>query len=301
MSVETRDQASRLRALVDGLDRKRETSREPEPDRPRPRLRAAPIVAIASGKGGVGKTTTSVNLAVALAGLGKKTSLLDADLGMANADVLCGVMPHERLDRAVGAAASFGTQHQTSLSDLAVPAPGGFMLVPGSVGLGRLDELNTEEQEEIIDGLIELERASDIVLIDTSAGLHDSVRRFMRAADLGLIVATPEPTSIADAYALIKVLVALEPESKGVSPPRLAMVINQVASAREAQEVHNRISSVCERFLNYHLPLLGSIRSDKRVRSAVHARTPYSVKHPKCQAAKDVRVVAKQLMEWAAG
>lgn len=289
------DQASRLRALVDGLDQKRGGSREPIT--PEPRLRAAPIIAIASGKGGVGKTTTSVNLAVALANLGKRISLLDADLGMANADVLCGVMPQARLEKTVGA------QRQRSLADIAVPAPGGFMLVPGSVGLARLDELNHDEQDELISGLIELERSSDLVLIDTSAGLHESVRRFMRAADLGLIVATPEPTSIADAYALIKVLVALETQQEAggtASPPKLAIVINQVTGEKEANDVYNRISSVCERFLGYYLPMLGYVRSDKKVRAAVHSRTPYTVSSPKCKASKDLARVAKQLIEWSA-
>ncbi|GJM19371.1 MAG: site-determining protein [Phycisphaeraceae bacterium] len=286
------DQASRLRALVDRLDRQRSTSTTAQP-----RLRSAPVIAIASGKGGVGKTTSCVNLAIALSKQGRRVTLLDADLGMANADVLCGMMPAERLDRVVGNGAR-------TLADISIDAPGGFKLVPGSVGLGRIDELNDDEQEQLISRLIEVERASDLVMIDTSAGLGDSVRRFMRAADLGLIVATPEPTSIADAYALIKVLVQTRSTSGskgGVEDPRptIGLIINQVANEKEAHAVHARMAGVSERFLNYRLPLIGWVRLDKKVRLAVRRRRPYMIDAPRSAAAKDMSKLAKSLIEWA--
>lgn len=282
------DQASRLRALVDRLDRQRTDQGYT------PRLRSAPVIAIASGKGGVGKTTTSVNLSIALAKRQRRVTLLDADLGMANADVLCGMMPKLRLDKTVG------DGNTRALTEIALDAPGGFKLVPGSVGLGRLDELNDAEQDQLISRLIELERASDLVLIDTSAGMGDSVRRFMRAADLGLVVATPEPTSIADAYALIKVLVSIKPAGGAPGkPPTLGLIINQVANEKEAHAVHGRIGGVCDRFLGYRLPLIGWVRRDKRVVNAVRRRNPVMIESPRSSAAKDLDRLAASLIDWA--
>ena len=281
------DQASRLRALVDRLDRQRSDGATHQP-----RLRSAPVVAIASGKGGVGKTTTSVNLAIALARMQRRVSLLDADIGMANADVLCGLMPKMRLEKTVGGS------NTRALTEIALDAPGGFKLVPGSVGLGRLDELNDKEQEDLVSRLIELERSSDIVLVDTSAGMGDSVRRFVRAADLGLVVATPEPTSIADAYALIKVLVSTRAQG-ATRPPTLGLVINQVANEKEAHAVHGRIGGVCDRFLEYRLPLIGWVRKDKHVANAVRRRVPFMVESPRSAAGKDMTRLAQALVDWA--
>jgi flagellar biosynthesis protein FlhG len=268
-------------------------------------------VAIASGKGGVGKTNASVNLSIALTRLGKRTTLVDADIGTANADVLCGLSPKLRLERAVGA------DNVRALHEIAIDAPGGFRLVPGSVGIGRIGELDEGEQDELVSRLIEVERTSDIVLIDTSAGLGESVRRFIHAADLGIIVATPEPTSIAEAYALIKVLVTIDAEvgvnagveKSGVeravierpNAPKLAVLLNQVANEREAGEVHGRIAGVCQRFLGYQLPMLGYIRKDKRVPAAVLHRVPVMVRSPRCHAAKDYLRTAEVLTRWSAG
>ncbi|MFI4898266.1 MAG: MinD/ParA family protein [Phycisphaerales bacterium JB059] len=294
------DQASKLRDLVRELDPKREPPRPvpgaPRADRPRGarsrvRERAAPVIDIDSGKGGVGKTTTSVNLAIALSSLGKRVILMDADLGLANADVLCGMMPTRRLEKVVTPGGV------TTLDQIAVEAPGGFRLVPGSVGVSKMADLPRDERDALVSRLIELERESDLVMIDTSAGIMPGVTAFMNAADLGLIVATPEPTSIADAYALIKCIVGTSAR-EGRSRAKLALVVNQ-ASTREAAEVHDRIARVCQRFLSYDLPMIGSIRRDKRVITAVKRRQPFMLWAPRTAAGRDMSTLAKRVRSWA--
>jgi flagellar biosynthesis protein FlhG len=287
------DQASRLRALVRRLDPRAAAVAAAAPTAAaKPRDRAAPVIAIASGKGGVGKTTTSVNLSIALSMLGKRVTLLDADIGMANADVLCGLMPHMRLDKAV----TGSDDESPSLDQIALEAPGGFRLVPGSVGLGRVDELGDAELARLVGRLVELERSSDLVLIDTSAGLGEGVRRFVFAADMTLIVATPEPTSIADAYALVKVLVGMRAQ-ENAQDLRMALIVNQVRNEREALDVHDRIGGVAAKFLGYPLPMLGYIRKDERVGNAVRRRIPVLVATPRASASRDCLRLAESLIK----
>ncbi len=287
------DQASRLRELVNNLEHSSpHVQPDPSDRRFTPPARRIPVVAIASGKGGVGKTTTSVNLSIALARHNRRAVLLDADLGLANADVLCGLMPKARLESAVHDGEGF------SLEDLAIDAPGGFRLIPGSVGIGRVGELDESERRVLLGRLNDLHEMNDVIMIDTSAGLGPSVTAFIDAADACLIVVTPEPTSIADAYALIKVLVAQSAEGDKGRLPALALIVNQAVNEKEAVAVHTRISGVCDRFLGYSLPMIGYIRRDKKVIKAVKARTPYMIDSPKSAAARDMAELAASLIDW---
>ncbi len=293
------DQASRLRQLVSRFEREDCVGETKNSNQSKmvPPQRRIPVIAIASGKGGVGKTTTSVNLSIALARQNRRACLLDADLGLANADVLCGLMPKARLESAID------SDETPSLEDLAIDAPGGFRLIPGSVGIGRVGELDQHERATLLHRLEDLQAGNDVVLIDTSAGLGDSVTTFVQAADLGLIVVTPEPTSVADAYALIKVLIMGTDRPDSVrsnhTPPKLALIVNQASNEKEANQVYNRMAGVCDRFLGYQIPMLGYIRSDKRVVKAVKARSPYMIETPKSPAGKDMTKLAAALTEWA--
>lgn len=274
--------------------------REVAPVRP-----TIPVIAIASGKGGVGKTSLAVNLAIALTQAGCRASLLDADLGLANADVLCGIVPTSRLDMVVEDADQpdqsahdplFDDAPPTrAMAEIAVRAPGGFLLVPGSVGVAQMTRLTVRQRRSLMAGLATLESRSDIILIDTSAGLGADVLSFVSAADATLVVATPEPTSIADAYALMKVSITHAREA-GREPPRLLLVVNQARNRQEARKVHNRLSTVADRFLGTSLPLLGFVRLDEHARQAVRARHPFTLASRGAPASRDVRALAGVLI-----
>jgi flagellar biosynthesis protein FlhG len=291
------DQASALRALVSRA-RPSEGSR-----RSKPRKRAT-IISIASGKGGVGKTTLAVNLAIALARANQRVALLDADLGMANADVICGLLPAKRLERALPR--DLASASSVSFADLTIDAPGGFRLVPGAAGVARMADLDADHRARLLGGIASLAESCDVLLIDTGAGLSRSVRSFVNIADRVFVVATPEPTSIADAYALIKcTLTRSENErqadrtgmARSVDRPAISLLVNQVANAAEAQGVHTRVASVCARFLNYPLPMAGWISQDVRVARSVRARHPFMLDARNCMAAKDLQRIAAELVQ----
>src|SRR5438132_3826738 len=205
------DQASQLRMLMES----------------RPR---ASVIAITSGKGGVGKSNIGVNLAIKFAEAGKHVVLLDADLGLANADVLCNVdLPHNL---------SHVIARKKELKEVMLRAPGGFHLIGGASGLARMADLSDDDRERIILALGELEQQADVILIDTGAGISPNVLSFTRAADHVLIVTTPEPTAITDAYAVVKVL------SRENSARRISLLVNQVRSPADARIVHGRIAKV---------------------------------------------------------
>ncbi len=263
----------------------------PHPDKfPAPRTRRCPVVAITSGKGGVGKTTLSVNLAIALSSLKHRTTLLDADLGLANADVLCGISPTTRLDAAVEA----GSRGPRALTQIGIAAPGGFTLVPGSVGVARMANLPESHRRLIIEGLVGLEQSSDAVLIDTGAGLSDGVTAFVAAADVAVVVCTPEPTSIADAYALIK-CVAHATRLRPASRPRFTLIVNQAHSDKEGHSVHARVAATAKRFLGIELPLLAILPSDPEVTRSIRARKPLLISMPSAPAAIAIAQASRQL------
>lgn len=273
------DQASRLRAAVLNLP---EHDRVADPRAPAP---GAPVLAITSGKGGVGKTSLAVNIAIALAKRGLRVVVVDADLGMANADVLCGLNPTRRLELAIPAG---GTR--TRLSDLAVDAPGGFRLVPGSSGIARMAAMSNTERDAVLAQVDELRGDADVVILDTGAGLSPGVLDFVEAAQYALVVATPEPTSIADAYAMLKCLVR-----RGVASTRgirLYLGVNQAIDQDEAARVHARIAGVAQRFLGAGVESAGYVRSDPAASNAVRARVPLLLHAPASRAALDVRTLS---------
>lgn len=295
------DQASRLRSMVDAMHAGGAAalrSEQPPAILPAPQ-RHCPVVAITSGKGGVGKTSICVNLAVALSQGGARTTLLDADLGLANADVLCGLTPTTRLDAVVDGGRSSLLHTQTAqrrqLSQIAIEAPGGFRLVPGAVGIARMANLPASQRDVILRGLSDLEAQSDVVMVDTGAGLSDGVTTFAAAADLTLIVATPEPTSIADAYAMLKCITQLRSQRAPGAGFRTAFVINQAASPSEGRAVHARIAATAKRFLGISPPLLGVLLDDAALPASVRARTPLLLNDPSSKISKDLRALAREL------
>ncbi|VAX42847.1 Flagellar synthesis regulator FleN, partial [hydrothermal vent metagenome] len=276
-----RDQASRLRALVEAMSGSQQVAHA--------HTRRVPVIAIASGKGGVGKTNLAVNLSIALTQAGRGVSLLDADLGMANADVVCGLTPGRRLDDVLCDPAGPG------LASCIVRAPGGFWLVPGAVGVARIADLDAPGRQRLVDQLETLESRSDVVLIDTGAGIGRDVLAFATCADWLLVVVTPEPTSITDAYGLIKCVVARSREQQ-TELPRIAMVVNEVHRSAEANAVSARLAATCERFLGCRPELLGYIRRDDRVGRAVRRREPHLLAWPRTAASRDVRTLATRLV-----
>ncbi len=288
MGAPATDQASRLRALMRGGS---------GAARIEPGAGAAPIVAIASGKGGVGKTTCAVNLSIAMARAGLRTTLVDADLGMANADVICGVSPRWRLQHVASGDPDDALTAAERMRRITIDAPGGFRLVPGAVGVARLAALTGADRDVLLAGLAGLDRESDIVLVDTGAGLGPAVLAMVGASDLGLIVCTPEPASIADAYALIKTLVV----ERRLPAGGLGLVVSQVAGEKAAARVHARVAAVCGRFLDYPLPLLGWVREDERMRTAVRRRRPLLLDAPRSRAAKDIVRLAARVREQTSG
>lgn len=286
-----RDQAARLRALVADLAPPVQSVQPSSLDRPRipPAStwkhpgRTAKVVTVASGKGGVGKTSVAVNLSIAFHRAGLRTTLVDADLGTANADVVCGISPARRLDQAI-----CDSRHALPLSKLSIPTPYGFHLIPGAVGMAAMTDLSSDHRRRLVNGLIDLDRTSDIIVIDTAAGIGPNTRCFMHAADLPLVVVTPDPASIADAYALLKCL-ATEGLSHNAG---LSLVINQVSSVEEAAHVHERLAAVTRRFLKLDPPSLGSIMWDSHVLLASRARRPLLADPCKFLAAKGLSDLA---------
>jgi flagellar biosynthesis protein FlhG len=270
--------------------------RPPQPQ-PQPQRRAS-VIAVTSGKGGVGKSNVAVNLAIKLASAGKTVVLLDADHGLANADVLCNIDLPFNLSAVIA--------RKKELHEVLVKAPGGFSLIGGASGLARMADLTDADRQRIVRALGELEALADIILIDTGAGISPNVLSFTRAADHVLVVTTPEPTAITDAYAVVKVLhrdaVAAAPGSSAAAGPagdpgerRISLLVNQVRSPGEARVVHERIAKVARQFLGVSVYDAGHLVADECVPAAVRARTPFVLASPRSAASHCISQLAMRL------
>ncbi len=238
----------------------------------------ASVIAITSGKGGVGKSNIAVNLAIKLARSGKDVVLLDADLGLANADVLCNLDVPSNLSHVIS--------RKKELRDVLTTAPGGFRLIGGASGLARMADLSDDDRQRLVSALAELEEQTDVILIDTGAGISPNVLSFTRAADDVLVVTTPEPTAITDAYAVIKVV------NRDSGNRRISLLVNQVRNANEGRLVYERISRVAKQFLNATVLDAGYMFADEQVSLAVRRRMPFVLSNPNCAAGQCITQLA---------
>lgn len=236
----------------------------------------AKIITISSGKGGVGKTNFSVNLAIALAKLGKRITLIDADLGLANVDVLLDIVPKYNLNHVI--------RMEKTIEEIIVEGPYGINIISGGSGLLEMANLTKEKLSRLIDGFQTLNSRSDYILIDTGAGLSDSVISFVEAAHDVILIVTPDPTSITDAYALIKNIHQME--------KNVRIVVNRVDSNKEGYEVFNKIHLAAKRFLNSEIEHLGFIYEDSSVKKSVKIQTPVMLAYPNSLASKGIEMIA---------
>jgi flagellar biosynthesis protein FlhG len=239
------------------------------------------VLAITGGKGGVGKTNISANLAIAMCMLGRRVMLLDADLGLANVDVLLGLQPSHSLGDVVSG--------ERRLQDIIVTGPAGVRVVPGASGLAEMANLTPAQHAGIINAFSELTDDLDALLIDTAAGISDGVLRFCSAANEVLVVVGVEPTAIADAYALIKVL------SRDYHQRRFKVLANDVRTEAEGLEVFEKLTRVADRFLNVSLDYLGHVLHDRQLRESVRMQRPFVEAFPDGPASACLRKVARQI------
>jgi flagellar biosynthesis protein FlhG len=264
MSEQFEDQATGLRRMI-----------HPEPVR---------VIAITGGKGGVGKTNISANLGVALAEMGRRVMLLDADMGLANLDVVLGLHAHKNLSHVM--------RGESTLEEIIVTGPKGMRVVPGASGIQRMAEMSPAENAGLIHAFSEVANDVDVLLIDTAAGISDVVISFSRAAQEQIVVVCDEPASITDAYAIIKLL----NRDHGIS--RFQILANMVKSVQEGRDLYNKMCRVTDQYLDVMLNYMGSIPYDEQLRKAVKSQKPVVEAYPRSRVAQAFKNLAKKADNW---
>lgn len=256
------DQASKLRKLMKQAQHTR-------------------TVAVVSGKGGVGKSNIALNLAILLSAGQNRVALVDADLGLANLDVLADVN--------VGFNLSHVVSGKKCLQDVVMDLDCGVQFVPGASGLAQLAQLSEFQRARLLDELSSLESDNDVIVIDCGAGIGPDVMHFAAAADSTLVVTTPEPTAVTDAYAVVKVL------SRRGYRGNISLVVNFVTDRQEARATYNRLSAVARQFLGARVFDGGYVVTDQKVPEAVRQRQPFVLAYPRCLASRCVAALANKL------
>lgn len=266
------DQADKLREKVEMLNDRVPSSR---------------VITVTSGKGGVGKTSISVNLALQLKEQGKNVVILDADFGLANVEVMLGIRPQYNLVDLI--------YNNKTIEEIITEGPMGIGFISGGSGVQDLVNLDKERIKKLIAKLVKLDSLYDVIIIDTGAGIADSVIEFVLSSPEVLLVVTPEPTSITDAYSLLKAVNRkkdFKREQKSIK-----VIANRVENVEEGQEIYNKISIVVSKFLNIQLEYIGYIPLDKKIANAVIEQKPVSLSAPNSEAAIHIRGICNKLLD----
>ncbi len=242
------------------------------------------VVTVTSGKGGVGKTNVSVNLAMALSNAGKRVTIMDADLGLGNIDVLLGLHPKYNLNHVI--------EGEQQLDDIIEQGPGNISIIPAASGVQTMAELTPTQHAGLIRAFSEMTHNLDVLLVDTAAGITDSVISFSRAAQDVLVVVNDEPASITDAYALIKVL------NSEYGLFRFRVLCNRVKSAQQGRELYSTITKVTDRFLDVALDYVGFIPDDDFVVKAIRKQRPVVDAYPRSKASMAFKTLAEKMDKW---
>jgi flagellar biosynthesis protein FlhG len=241
------------------------------------------VVAITSGKGGIGKTNVVGGLAMSLAKMGQRVVLLDADFGLANLDILLGLSPKFTIEHVI--------RGERVLEEIIVEGPDGIRLIPATSGIQELTRMDASAELRLIQGLQRVAVSADWLLIDTGAGIHDSVIKLLMAAQEIVLVSTPEPTSLVDAYAMIKV-VHIRDHAKPIW-----LLVNNAQSQEEAEETLEQIQAASQRFLSRDVNNLGMIPTDNHILQAVRQQQGVVGLYPDCPASKAFEHISRRLME----
>lgn len=271
----TLDQASKLRNIVKN-------------NQVIPPVQNARVITITSGKGGVGKSNVSVNLAIQLKKRGKKVVIFDADFGLANVEVIFGIVPKYNLFDII--------YNNKEISEVLTSEPLGIDFLSGGSGVTELLKLDQAQVTYLVDALKQLDRYADVIIIDTGAGISEAVLNFIFASNEIILVTTPEPTSVTDAYAVLK---AIKNDSRQNEEEEkdIHLLVNRVSSDEEGMEVYRKLSKVTERFLDFKLKNIGFLPEDKLLSKAVIEQKPVSMLYPKASITKGIEKVADNLLE----
>lgn len=277
MDKKMEDQAENLRMMVQMQNKTGKESSNKSDGSSKTR-----IITVSSGKGGVGKTNLSINLAIAYAAIGKKVVLLDADLGLANVNVILGIIPKYNLYNLI--------KSNKTMEDILIKTKFGIYLIAGASGFYKIANLDDDERKRFITEMSTLSFA-DIIIIDTSAGVSNNVISFLEAADEALIITTPEPTAITDAYGIIKIM-STELSNSNIA---IKLVVNRVKSVTEAKKVAQKLVNIAGQFLNTKVDYLGYVYDDPIVQNAVLRQKPFIVSDPKCKASICLKHIVSRL------
>lgn len=271
------DQAQRLRALV--KQKNDEIKLEPINNK------LAKVITVTSGKGGVGKTSISINLAMQLASMGKRVIIIDADIGLANVEVMLGIKPKYDLGDLM-----YGKKN---LSDILTSGPMGISFISGGTGINELNNLSHEQILSMTSRLYELDEMADYIIVDTGAGISDIGMQFIKASSEVYVVVTPEPTSITDAYAVIK---SLNTQRDNISEhTKIKMISNRVASEKEGEVLYEKLSGVVKKFLEIDYGYFGTVVQDSNVSKSILNQQAMSIVYPNTPAVRCLRKLAQKL------
>lgn len=266
------DQAENLRAIIKKQNQKN--------------IDNARVIAVTSGKGGVGKSSVSINLALQFSRMGKKVIIFDADFGLANIEVMFGIVPKANLSDLMFKG--------RELKDIILDGPEGVQFISGGSGIAKLSNLDREQIKVMVGKLSQLEELADIVIIDTGAGMSSSVMEFLVAAPEIILVTTPEPTSVTDSYALLKGLGMYE--GFDADNTRIRVIANKVSGPEEGRSLYEKLGMVVKQFLNLNIEFLGIVPQDNTISKAVMKQKPVSIMYPGSESARSFESIANTLL-----